>query len=104
MRKEAGLSQTETARRRGISQPTLNRLETASQNATLRTLTQICRALQCKVGDLFEVRVKWKASGGRSGDRPGASLLADLGVEITEVPIAGTRLFSAPRKRDARVK
>ncbi len=63
MRKEAGLSQTEMARRLGISQPTLNRLETAGQNTTLRTLTQICRALQCEVGDLFERRVKLKASG-----------------------------------------
>ncbi len=63
MRKEAGLSQTRMARRLGISQPTLNRLETARQNTTLRTLTQLCRALQCKVGDLFEGRVKLKASG-----------------------------------------
>jgi len=63
MRKEAGLSQTGMARRLGISQPTLNRLETARQNTTLRTLAQICRALQCKVGDLFEGRVKLKASG-----------------------------------------
>jgi len=53
----------EMARRLGISQPTLNRLETARQNTTLRTLTQLCRALQCKVGDLFEGRVKLKASG-----------------------------------------
>ena len=63
MRKEASLSQTEMARRLGISQPTLNRLESAGQNTTLRTLTQICRGLQCKVGDLFEGRVKVKASG-----------------------------------------
>jgi DNA-binding Xre family transcriptional regulator len=51
------------ARRLGISQPTLNRLESAGQNTTLRTLAQICRALQCKVGDLFDRRVKLKASG-----------------------------------------
>jgi transcriptional regulator with XRE-family HTH domain len=63
MRKEAGLSQTGMARRLGISQPTLNRLETARQNTTLRTLTQLCRALHCKVGDLFEGRVKLKANG-----------------------------------------
>ncbi len=53
LRKEAGLTQTEMARRLGISQPTLNRLENGSQNTTLRTLTQICRALRCDPGDLF---------------------------------------------------
>src|SRR5439155_10403874 len=34
--------------------PTLNRLESASQNTTLKTLNQLCRALRCGVGDLFE--------------------------------------------------
>ena len=58
IRKDSGLTQTEMARRLGISQPTLNRLETAGQNVTLRTLTQVCRALRCKIGDLFEGRVK----------------------------------------------
>jgi len=38
------------AKRLGISQPTLNRLESGSQN----TLGQLCRALRCGVGDLFE--------------------------------------------------
>lgn len=61
MRKEAGLTQTEMARRLGVSQPTLNRLETAGQNTTLRTLTQLCRALRCKVGDLFEGRAMLRA-------------------------------------------
>jgi DNA-binding Xre family transcriptional regulator len=32
----------------------LNRLESASQNATLKTLSQLCRALRCGVSDLFE--------------------------------------------------
>jgi DNA-binding XRE family transcriptional regulator len=54
MRQAAGSSQTEMAKRLGISQPTLNRLENASQNATLKTLSQLCRALRCRVGDLFE--------------------------------------------------
>src|SRR5262249_4362859 len=45
--------QTEMARRLGISQPTLNRLETASQNMTLETLEKLCRALRCDPGDLF---------------------------------------------------
>jgi DNA-binding Xre family transcriptional regulator len=37
-----------------ISRPTLNRLESTSQNTTLRTLGQLCRALKCRPGDLFE--------------------------------------------------
>jgi len=59
LRQEAGLNQTEMAKRLGISQPTLNRLENGSQNTTLKTLNQLCRALRCGVGDLFETgRVK----------------------------------------------
>ena len=42
LRKDAGFTKTEMARRLGISQPTLSRLENARQNATLRTLTQLC--------------------------------------------------------------
>ena len=42
-RENADLSQTEMARILGISQPTLNRLESASQNVTLRTLSQPVR-------------------------------------------------------------
>ena len=58
MREVAGLSQTEMAKRLGISQPTLNRLENASQNATLKTLSQLCRALKCEVGDLFSRKLR----------------------------------------------
>lgn len=39
--------------RSGVSHPTLNRLESASQNVTLRTLAQLCQALRCEPGDLF---------------------------------------------------
>ncbi len=53
MREKAGLSQVEMAKRLGISQPTLNRLESVSQNATLKTLNQLCQALRCEPGDLF---------------------------------------------------
>lgn len=54
-REEAGLSQVEMASRLRISQPTLNRLENGSQNATLKTLNQLCRAFRCEPGDLFRV-------------------------------------------------
>jgi putative transcriptional regulator len=73
MREIAGLSQAEMAKRLGISQPTLNRLENDSQNATLKTLSQLCRALRCGVGDLFETgQVKLgKAVRVRRGKKPG---------------------------------
>ncbi|MFC4878507.1 helix-turn-helix transcriptional regulator [Microbulbifer halophilus] len=42
------------ARKLGISRATLTRLESASQNTTLKTLDQITKSLRCDVGDLFE--------------------------------------------------
>ncbi len=62
MRKDAGLSQMEMAKRLGISQPTLNRLENASQNTTLKTLHQLCCALRCDVGQLFHWETKVPSS------------------------------------------
>lgn len=56
MRRDAGLTQTQMARKLGISQPTLNRLESANQNTTLRTLGRLCQALKCEVGELFSSR------------------------------------------------
>ena len=53
LRQEAGLTQGQLARRLRISRPSLNRLESASQNTTLKTLGQLCRALRCEPGDLF---------------------------------------------------
>jgi DNA-binding Xre family transcriptional regulator len=53
LRERSAVTQTEMARRLGISQPTLNRLENAAQNTTLKTLGTLCRALGCSVGDLF---------------------------------------------------
>jgi DNA-binding Xre family transcriptional regulator len=53
---KADLSQVQMAKRLGISRPTLNRLESASQNTTLKTLDQLCHALRCRLGDLFDER------------------------------------------------
>jgi transcriptional regulator with XRE-family HTH domain len=58
LRQRAGITQTEMARRLGISQPTLNRLENAAQNTTLKTLNALCRALACSVGELFAGRIQ----------------------------------------------
>lgn len=60
LRREAGLTQTRMAKALGLSQPTLNRLESASQNTTLKTIEQLCRALRCDIGDLFAGRVTWR--------------------------------------------
>lgn len=48
------LTQEEFAHKLGISRPTLNRLENAAQNTTLKTLNQIVKSLRCDVGDLFK--------------------------------------------------
>ncbi len=73
LRREAGLTQTQMARTLGVSQPTLNRLENAGQNTTLRTLAQLCRALGCEPGDLFRpgrTRVRLRGRPARAqGDR-----------------------------------
>lgn len=59
LRRDAGLTQSQMAKMLGVSQPTLNRLESAGQNTTLRTLSQLCRALRCEPGDLFRPLV-WR--------------------------------------------
>lgn len=41
------------ARKLGISQATLARLESGAQNTTVKTLQQICKTLRCDIGDLF---------------------------------------------------
>jgi len=48
------LSQEVFSRKLGISRATLTRLESASQNTTLQTLTHITQSLKCSVGDLFK--------------------------------------------------
>lgn len=48
------MTQNAFARKLGVSRPTLNRLESASQNTTLKTLEQIAKSLKCDIGDLFE--------------------------------------------------
>lgn len=41
------------AKRLRISRATLNRLENAGQNTTLKTLGHLCKVLGCEVGVLF---------------------------------------------------
>lgn len=58
MRQEAGLTQRDAARQLGISQPALARMENGDLNTTIDTLTTICRALRCDIGDLFAGKVR----------------------------------------------
>ena len=46
-------TQTVFARKLGISQATLARIESGEQNTTIKTLQQICKALRCDVAELF---------------------------------------------------
>ena len=54
LRKRRGQrTQGEYAKRLGISRPTLNRLESAGQNTTLKTLNILVKSLKCDIGELF---------------------------------------------------
>ena len=46
-------SQNQFARKLGISNATLNRLENRVQNVSLKTLETLCRRLNCDLADLF---------------------------------------------------
>jgi transcriptional regulator with XRE-family HTH domain len=48
-----GATQKAFARKLGVSQATLARLESGAQNTTIKTLQQICKALRCDVSELF---------------------------------------------------
>ena len=53
LRETEGLSQVQMAKRLRISRSTLNRLEAADQNTTIKTLNHLCAVLRWDVGDLF---------------------------------------------------
>ena len=69
VRLEAGVTQTTMARKLGVSQATLNRLESGSQNVTLRTLQQLCRSLDCGLEDLFGGQLLWRVRSRRPARR-----------------------------------
>ncbi|MFZ1072202.1 MAG: helix-turn-helix transcriptional regulator [Verrucomicrobiia bacterium] len=54
LRKKRGdLTYAQFARKTGLSDSTLHRLELGAQNVTLKTLEQICDRMKCRVSDLF---------------------------------------------------
>jgi DNA-binding Xre family transcriptional regulator len=55
LRKRRGdLTFKQFARKTGLSDSTLHRMEMSEQNVTLKSLEQICTRLKCKVSDIFE--------------------------------------------------
>ena len=54
MREDAGLSQSELARRSGIDRPSLHRLEAGRLDIGVSRLVALARALDCTPGELFE--------------------------------------------------
>ena len=48
------MTQREFARKIGISQPHLNRIEQGKENITLRTIQTISDRLKCSIGWLFD--------------------------------------------------
>lgn len=51
--KRGDLSQREFARKIGVTQSTIMRIENLDQNVTLKTLETLCRAFRADIGDLF---------------------------------------------------
>lgn len=71
--KRAGVPQRLFARKTGVAQSTIMRIENEDQNVTLDTLEQLCKAFNVDVGDLFPaqpVRRAYKASGKTAGIQP----------------------------------
>lgn len=48
-------TQREFARRTGLAQSTIMRIENEEQNVTIKTLEQLCQAFKVDVGELFPV-------------------------------------------------
>lgn len=48
------MTQTAFARKVGVNQATINRIEQGLQNVTIDTLERLCRKLKCSVGDLLD--------------------------------------------------
>jgi len=47
-------TQVKFARKIGVNQSTINRLEQGEQNITVDTLARICQRLHCTAGDLLD--------------------------------------------------
>ena len=55
LRKKRGdLTYQQFARKTGLSDSTLHRLEMGDENITLKTLEQLCDRFKCSVGEMFK--------------------------------------------------
>lgn len=54
LREQTGLTQKDLAKRLRLSHATLHRIERGDYNPTLRVIEDLCDALDCQPGDLFE--------------------------------------------------
>jgi DNA-binding XRE family transcriptional regulator len=71
LREERGLTQAQLARRLGVSQPAVAKIESGSENLTLRTLLRVVTALG---GELtITIRPTAKVVGIRTATRPRAA-------------------------------
>ena len=48
------MTQTAFARKVGVNQASINRIEQGLQNVTIDTLERLCRKLKCSAGDLLD--------------------------------------------------
>ena len=53
-KKRGNLTYAQFARKAGLSDSTLHRLEMGEQNVTLKTIEHLTQRLKCTVSDLFE--------------------------------------------------
>jgi DNA-binding Xre family transcriptional regulator len=48
------ITQTAFARKVGVNQATIHRIELGRQNVTIDTLQRLCKKLKCSAGDLLD--------------------------------------------------
>ena len=53
VRKSAGLTQAQVAKKAGMAQGEISRIESSSTMISLDVLDRLCRALKCEPGDLL---------------------------------------------------
>ena len=112
LRKKRRLTQAGLARRSGVPQPNLSRIERGEQDPTVSTLLRICRALQIPAAELFREKAESSTLGRASLERLArgvlgspvrlsaeerkiAGLVRDLIPEPRRRPLSGQRVYAA---------
>jgi transcriptional regulator with XRE-family HTH domain len=55
LRENLGLSNRQLAKKAGLSQPVMNRIENGNRKADIETMEKICNALEITLADFFNV-------------------------------------------------